>query len=63
MFPVAISLPCFLSMLIFAGTKNSLAYMYFGGKIYANEVAQTMTNVSFGLSKDKFYKNNKYSVW
>lgn len=37
--------------------------MYFGNKMFTSEVALTMTNVSFGLAKDKFYNLNKFSVW
>ncbi len=45
------------------GNERSLAYVYFGDDMYSSHVALTMTNVSFGLSKDKFYTLNNYSVW
>jgi len=44
------------------GTHKSLALAYFG-ELSPSIVSMTVTNVSFGLSKDKFYSSTNYSSW
>ena len=41
----------------------NLGLAYYGNLLYTGDYAMRATNVSFGLSKDKFYKDTNYTTW
>ena len=45
------------------GARVSLAYAYFGEELMEDSLSMSVTNVSFGLTKDKFYKDTNYTIW
>ena len=44
-------------------TEFSIAVAYYGDLMYNDVNGITLTNVSFGLAKDKFYANTNYTYW
>lgn len=44
-------------------SKHSVAYAYFGDDLYEDKLSVTGTNVSYGVSKDRFYINTNYTLW
>ncbi|KAK6180494.1 hypothetical protein SNE40_012639 [Patella caerulea] len=43
--------------------ERSVAYSYFGDKLFSTEVVTSGTNMSFGLTQDGFYVKKNYTVW
>ncbi|XP_064608524.1 glycosylated lysosomal membrane protein-like [Liolophura sinensis] len=43
--------------------EETILYAYYGQKLSEYKLAMTLSNVSFGLSKDGFYTASNYTVW
>ncbi|XP_050400032.1 glycosylated lysosomal membrane protein B isoform X2 [Patella vulgata] len=43
--------------------ERSVAYSYFGDKLFSADMTTSGTNISFGLSEDGFYVKKNYTVW
>lgn len=43
--------------------EDSILYAYYGPKLSENKLAVTLSNVSFGLTKDGWYTASNYTVW
>ena len=43
--------------------QRSIVLAYFGDVMYRDGSDIMLTNISFGLAKDKFYANTNYTSW
>jgi hypothetical protein len=43
--------------------ERSLAYAFYGKTLTERKIAMKASNVSFGLTSDKFYTGTNYTSW